>query len=63
MRVITKLGLYALGLVVVFAAMFGVGSWVGPVLPAQQDHVEETTGGGDHPDPRDADHDGEEHDG
>lgn len=33
MRVTTKLGLYALGLVAVFGAMFGVGSLVGPVLP------------------------------
>ena len=33
MGVATKLGLYVMGLVVVFAAMFGVGSLVGPVLP------------------------------
>ena len=33
MGVTTKLGLYAAGLVVVFAAAFGVGSMVGPVLP------------------------------
>lgn len=33
MGVTTKLGLYALGLVAVFGAMFGVGSLVGPVLP------------------------------
>lgn len=33
MGVTTKLGLYAVGLVVVFAAAFGAGSIVGPVLP------------------------------
>ncbi|WP_017607297.1 hypothetical protein [Nocardiopsis xinjiangensis] len=33
MGVTTKLGLYTLGLVAVFGAMFGVGSLVGPVLP------------------------------
>lgn len=33
MGVTTKLGLYAVGLVVVFTAAFGVGSIVGPVLP------------------------------
>lgn len=33
MGVTTKLGLYAVGLVVVFAAAFGAGSMVGPVLP------------------------------
>ncbi|MBB6120792.1 hypothetical protein [Nocardiopsis algeriensis] len=46
MGVTAKLGLYALGLVVVFVAMFGVGSVVGPVLPEEgaPDRVEETTG-------------------
>ncbi|GHC71476.1 hypothetical protein GCM10007079_03880 [Nocardiopsis terrae] len=33
MGVATKLGLYAVGLVVVFAAAFGAGSLAGPVLP------------------------------
>ncbi|MEU3307038.1 hypothetical protein ACWGSK_17870 [Nocardiopsis sp. NPDC055551] len=33
MGVTTKLGLYTVGLVVVFAAAFGAGSIVGPVLP------------------------------
>ncbi|WP_067606700.1 hypothetical protein [Nocardiopsis listeri] len=33
MGVTTKLGLYAVGLVVVFAAAFGAGSITGPVLP------------------------------
>lgn len=43
MGVTTKLGLYALGLVAVFGAMFGVGSLVGPVLPesAQEHSVEQ----------------------
>ncbi|MFD6100241.1 hypothetical protein ACFVWN_20805 [Nocardiopsis flavescens] len=59
MGVAAKLGLYALGLVVVFTAMFGVGSWVGPVLPRQQDHVEETTGGGARPADDGAGHEGE----
>lgn len=40
MGVTTKLGLYALGLVAVFGAMFGVGSLVGPVLP---DHAPESS--------------------
>ncbi len=35
MGVATKLALYAVGLVVVFAAAFGVGGLVGPVLPEQ----------------------------
>lgn len=33
MGMTTKLGIYTLGLVAVFGAMFGVGSLVGPVLP------------------------------
>ncbi|MCY9787194.1 hypothetical protein KIK06_25255 [Nocardiopsis sp. EMB25] len=33
MNVTTRLGLFALGLVAVFAAMFGVGSLAGPFLP------------------------------
>lgn len=56
MGVITKLGLYVLGLAVVFAAMFGVGALVGPVLPdnapehsAEQSHEGATPGeGADH---------------
>ncbi|WP_049573798.1 hypothetical protein [Nocardiopsis sp. SBT366] len=35
MGVTTKLALYAVGLVVVFVAAFGVGTRVGPVLPDQ----------------------------
>ncbi|MEU3017146.1 MULTISPECIES: hypothetical protein [unclassified Nocardiopsis] len=35
MGVTTKLALYAVGLVVVFATAFGVGTLVGPVLPDQ----------------------------
>ncbi|WP_017603673.1 hypothetical protein [Nocardiopsis alkaliphila] len=38
MGVTTKLGLYAAGLVVVFAAAFGVGSMIGPVLPKEDGH-------------------------
>lgn len=41
MGVTAKLGLYALGLVVVFVAAFGVGSMVGPV-PPDKDGVEES---------------------
>jgi hypothetical protein len=33
MNVTTKLGLYVLGLVAVFAVMFGAGTLAGPVLP------------------------------
>ncbi|KOX14216.1 hypothetical protein [Nocardiopsis sp. NRRL B-16309] len=33
MNATTKLGLYVLGLVAVFAVMFGAGSLAGPVLP------------------------------
>lgn len=40
MGVATKLGLYAAGLVVVFAAALGVGSMVGPVLPEEDRHGE-----------------------
>lgn len=49
MGVITKLGLYVTGLVVVFAAMFGVGSLVGPVLPedAPKHSVEQNHEGAD----------------
>ncbi|GHD24773.1 hypothetical protein [Nocardiopsis kunsanensis] len=55
MGVTTKLGLYALGLVAVFGAMFGVGSLVGPVLPGSapehsveqlQDSTADTGGNG-----------------
>ena len=43
MNVTAKLGLYALGLVAVFAAAFGVGDLVGPVLPqGPSEHVEST---------------------
>ncbi|MFD3687144.1 hypothetical protein ACFWTE_20270 [Nocardiopsis sp. NPDC058631] len=60
MDVTAKLGLYALGLVAVFAAAFGVGGQVGPVLPQEapvhaqtgegtssggQDHAEDTEHG------------------
>lgn len=50
MGVATKLGLYLMGLVVVFAAMFGVGSLVGPVLPedAPEHSVERSQEGADH---------------
>ena len=54
MRVTTKLGLYALGLVAVFGAMFGVGSLVGPVLP--EDAPEHSVEQG-HDDPADTGHD------
>ncbi|MFI6578430.1 hypothetical protein ACIBFB_21815 [Nocardiopsis sp. NPDC050513] len=47
MGVTTRLGLFALGLVAVFAAMFGVGSVVGPLLPegAAQQGTAGTPGG------------------
>ncbi|MEV2277916.1 hypothetical protein AB0I72_20255 [Nocardiopsis sp. NPDC049922] len=47
MGVTTRLGLFALGLVAVFAAMFGVGSVVGPLLPegAAQQGATGTTDG------------------
>lgn len=42
-NVTTKLGLFGLGLVTVFAAMFGVGTLVGPVLSeTPEDQVEST---------------------
>ena len=51
MSVTTKLGLYAVGLVLVFAAAFGVGSMVGPVLPeGSVEHSSEETRGHDHTD-------------
>lgn len=55
MGVTTKLGLYAVGLVVVFAAAFGAGSIIGPVLPegdgSPSESVErETDNGRDHVD-------------
>ncbi|RKS07241.1 hypothetical protein DFP74_2905 [Nocardiopsis sp. Huas11] len=40
MNVTTKLGLYVLGLVAVFAVMFGVGSLAGPVLPERTQNTE-----------------------
>ncbi|MBR8744226.1 hypothetical protein [Nocardiopsis sp. MG754419] len=55
MGLTTKLGLYAVGLVVVFAAAFGAGSVVGPVLPEGEGVHDRTTehapeGGPDHGD-------------
>ncbi|WP_198659106.1 hypothetical protein [Nocardiopsis sp. FIRDI 009] len=50
MNVTTRLGLFALGLVAVFAAMLGVGSLVGPLLPdsviGQTESAAEDPGGG-----------------
>ncbi|NYJ34728.1 hypothetical protein [Nocardiopsis aegyptia] len=40
MGVTTKLGLYVLGLVAVFAVMFGAGSLAGPVLPERTQDAE-----------------------
>ncbi|XKK37016.1 hypothetical protein HFP72_18975 [Nocardiopsis sp. ARC36] len=56
MNVTAKLGLYALGLVAVFAAAFGVGGLAGSVLPQEapgharsaQTGEESSTGGRDH---------------
>jgi len=72
MGVTAKLGLYALGLVAVFAAAFGVGGQVGPVLPQEapvhaQTGEDASPGGQDHA--QDTEHgdgtrdatDGEEH--
>lgn len=55
MGVTTKLALYAVGLVVVFAAAFGVGSLVGPVLPDQPEGHSESV---ELPEPDGQDQDG-----
>lgn len=54
MGVATKLALYAVGLVVVFVAAFGVGGLVGPVLPDQPEGHSESVG---LPGPDEQDHD------
>ncbi|MFJ9556266.1 hypothetical protein ACIRPH_20825 [Nocardiopsis sp. NPDC101807] len=67
MNVTAKLGLYALGLVAVFAAAFGVGGLAGPVLPQEapghapsaETGEEATTGGRDHPEDASDGHDEE----
>lgn len=64
MGVTAKLALYAVGLVVVFVAAFGVGSLVGPVLPDQPaGHSESARSpapdGQDHDDAEEADGTGE----
>ncbi|GAB3695074.1 hypothetical protein [Nocardiopsis oceani] len=56
MGVATKLGLYAAGLVVVFAAAFGVGSMVGPVLSEPPEGHSESV---ERPVDSEQDHDGD----
>ncbi|WP_017578946.1 hypothetical protein [Nocardiopsis valliformis] len=61
MGVTTKLALYAVGLVVVFVAAFGVGNLVGPVLPDRPDGHTESV---ELPGPDEQDHDdADDHDG
>lgn len=59
MGVTTKLGLYAVGLVVVFAAAFGAGNLVGPVLPDQPEGHSESV---ELPAPDEQDHEDAEQD-
>ncbi|WP_017542759.1 hypothetical protein [Nocardiopsis prasina] len=59
MGVTTKLALYAVGLVVVFVAAFGVGTQVGPVLPDQPGGHAESV---ESPAPAEQDHDTTERD-
>ncbi|MER6626329.1 hypothetical protein [Streptomyces sp. NPDC000931] len=60
MGVTAKLALYAVGLVVVFVAAFGVGTLVGPVLPDQTGGSTESV---EYPAPAEQDHadDGVDH--
>ncbi|GAA1075419.1 hypothetical protein [Nocardiopsis metallicus] len=59
MGVTTKLALYAVGLVVVFVAAFGVGNLVGPVLPERPEgHTESVELPGPDEQDHDADDDG-----
>ncbi|MEE2039624.1 hypothetical protein Q8791_20610 [Nocardiopsis sp. CT-R113] len=56
MNVTAKLGLYALGLVAVFAAAFGVGGLAGPVLPQEAPEHARSAESGDGSSPGGRDH-------